>query len=307
MLNSTRSIRTEDRPKLEVHMSWWGMNGLQITGKNPSDEEKIRLIAEAGFDGVNGFLPEPGDAGAWKELLNGHGLSFSVNAYPASVPELEAFMQRAAAYDGEIGHVNVQVMTPFLTDAPAVELLEGLQALAGVYGIPVCIETHRGTITQDLLRTVEYVRAIESLRLTVDFSHYVTAGEMRTVSPEAEALLGTLLTRTSAIHGRISNGEQIQIDPGEHGEHEAVEHFVRWWKRGMEQWVQSAGREDVLPFVCELGPPPYAITRDEAAGRTEELGDRWSQSLWLARTARRLWEEARQVTDSALILDKKLQ
>ncbi|AEI40958.1 sugar phosphate isomerase/epimerase [Paenibacillus mucilaginosus] len=288
-------------------MSWWGMNGLQITGKNPSDEEKIRLIAEAGFDGVNGFLPEPGDAGAWKELLNGHGLSFSVNAYPASVPELEAFMQRAAAYDGEIGHVNVQVMTPFLTDAPAVELLEGLQALAGVYGIPVCIETHRGTITQDLLRTVEYVRAIESLRLTVDFSHYVTAGEMRTVSPEAEALLGTLLTRTSAIHGRISNGEQIQIDPGEHGEHEAVEHFVRWWKRGMEQWVQSAGREDVLPFVCELGPPPYAITRDEAAGRTEELGDRWSQSLWLARTARRLWEEARQVTDSALILDKKLQ
>ncbi|AFC29537.1 xylose isomerase domain-containing protein [Paenibacillus mucilaginosus 3016] len=288
-------------------MSWWGMNGQQITGENPSDEEKIRLIAEAGFDGVNGFLPESGDAGTWKELLNGHGLSFSVNAYPASVPELEAFMQRAAAYDGEIGHVNVQVMTPFLTGAPAVELLEGLQAPAGVYGIPVCIETHRGTITQDLLRTVEYVRAIESLRLTVDFSHYVTAGEMRTVSPEAEALLGTLLTRTSAIHGRISNGEQIQIDPGEHGEHEAVEHFVRWWKRGMEHWVQSAGREDVLPFVCELGPPPYAITRDEAAGRTEELGDRWSQSLWLARTARRLWEEARQVTDSALIPDEKLQ
>ncbi|WP_429312768.1 sugar phosphate isomerase/epimerase family protein [Paenibacillus mucilaginosus] len=306
-MNSTRFTRTEDRPKLEVHMSWWGMNGLQITGKNPSDEEKIRLIAEAGFDGVNGFLPEPGDAGAWKELLHGHGLSFSVNAYPASVRELEAFMQRAAAYDGEIGHVNVQVMTPFLTGIPAVELLGGLQALAGGYGIPVCIETHRGTITQDLLRTVEYVRAIESLRLTVDFSHYVTAGEMRTVSPEAEALLGTLLTRTSAIHGRISNGEQIQVDPGEHGEHEAVEHFVRWWKRGMEHWVQSAGRDDVLPFVCELGPPPYAITRDEAAGRTEEIGDRWSQSLWLARTARRLWEEAGQETGRALIPDEKLQ
>ncbi|WP_426452967.1 sugar phosphate isomerase/epimerase family protein [Paenibacillus sp. S-38] len=292
MLNSTRSIRIENPPKLQVEMSWWGMNGLQITGRHPTDEDKVRLIAEAGFDGVNGFLPEPGKADAWKSLLQAYGLSFSVNAYPATVQELEEFLQRAAAYEGVIGHVNVQVMTPFVTGVPAVELLGGLQALEEIYGIPVCIETHRGTITQDLLRTVDYVRALEKLRLTIDFSHYVTAGEMRTVPPEAESLLGTLLTRTSAIHGRISNGEQIQIDPGDHGEHEAVEHFARWWKRGMEHWRQAAGRGAILPFVCELGPPPYAITRDEAAGRTEELGDRWSQSLWLARTARRLWTEA---------------
>ncbi|MCZ8520846.1 MULTISPECIES: sugar phosphate isomerase/epimerase family protein [Paenibacillus] len=293
MSNSMRSIRTE-RPagrRLEVQMSWWGMSGLQGGAAGDTTEDKVRRIAEAGFDGINGFLPEPAGAQEWKRLLREYGLSFSVNAYPSSVGDLEGFLQRAAAYGGAIGHVNVQVMTPFVTGAPAQELLGGLQALVASYGIDVCIETHRGTATQDLLRTVRYVQALEDLRLTIDFSHYVTAGEMRTVSPEAEALLGILLTRTSAIHGRISNGEQIQVDPGEHGEHEAVPHFVRWWKRGMEYWLNDAGRGVVLPFVCELGPPPYAITRDECGERAEELGDRWAQSLWLARTARELWEE----------------
>src|SRR5690606_23103560 len=81
--------------KLEVHMSWWGMTGLddqhftaltkiRSIGQNDkrSVELKVAAIAEAGFDGINGFLPLPEDARHWRSLLEHYDLSFSVNAYP---------------------------------------------------------------------------------------------------------------------------------------------------------------------------------------------------------------------------------
>jgi len=269
-------------------MSWWGMSGLETNRKEQCEEEKIARIAEAGFDGINGFLPAPENEERWKRLLERYGLSFSVNAYPRSAAEMESFLKRAEEY-GDIQHINVQVLTPFLIDDPAVDLLRELDRLSREKGIPTYIETHRGTITQDLLRTVSYLEKLDSLRLTLDLSHYVVAGEMHTVAVEAENLFSVLLSRASAFHARVSNGEQVQVNLGPEGEHPMMKHFERWWGEGMRQWRTSAGPGDVLPFVVELGPPPYAITLDEYAGRTAEIGDRWQQSLFLRQTAKRLW------------------
>ncbi|MNI63156.1 hypothetical protein D3C73_1185080 [compost metagenome] len=132
---------------------------------------------------------------------------------------------------------------------------------------------------------------LDFLKLTIDFSHYVVAGELHTVSEQAESLLQTLLTRTAGIHGRVSNGEQVQVNVGDNGEHVMVPHFLRWWKSGMNHWLANAQDGDEFTFLCELGPAPYAITLDEYAGRTKEISDRWTQSLWFAKTARALWDE----------------
>jgi hypothetical protein len=40
-------------------------------------------------------------------------------------------------------------------------------------------------------------------------------------------------------------------------------------------------------FLCELGPPDYAIT--DANGR--ELSDRWAEAALLAQWAREIWSE----------------
>ncbi|WP_159882101.1 sugar phosphate isomerase/epimerase family protein [Paenibacillus puerhi] len=280
-------------------MSWWGMNGLQgrLQEEGPdsawSDEAKVRLIAEAGFDGINGFIPEPGLAPRWRKLLAEYGLSFSVNAYPASAADMADYLKQALAYGKDsIQHINAQVMTPFLTGDGAVRLLRDIRELSVTAGIPIYVETHRGTITQDLLRTAAYIEELVDLRLTIDFSHYVVAGEMRNPSSEAVALLHKLLRHTAAIHGRISNGEQVQVDIGPDGIHEMVPRFLDWWRIGMSHWRQTAGEHEAFPFVCELGPPPYAITADEYAGRTVEIADRWQQSLWLAQAARTIWRES---------------
>ena len=298
-MNSNPSIHTNcdksNEPKLEVHMSWWGMTGLDPVDTEQSLEQRIARIAEAGFDGINGFIPRPEEAGQWKKLLEKHSLSLSVNAYPRTAEDMAGFLEQVQQYDGVIQHSNVQVMTPFLIDEPAVKLLRELNELSNKAGVLASIETHRGTITQDLLRTVTYVEALESLRLTIDLSHYVVAGEMHTMSDEAEMLIVKLLERTSSIHARVSNGEQIQVDVGLSGEHPMLKHFQRWWRRGMLQWRRTAHCGEVLPFVVELGPPPYAITTDEYGKRVREISDRWEQSLFFMRLARSMWSEEKNI------------
>lgn len=285
-------------------MSWWGMNGLGVqngVGGEWSMEEKVRFIAEAGYDGINGMLPEGREAEQWHWLLDIYNLSYSVNAYPQTAEELDDFLRRAKSF-GRVNFVNVQVMRPFLVGDQAVQLLADLAELSRSSGIPAYIETHRGTITQDLLRTVEYAERLPGLELTIDFSHYVVAGEIRTVSDEAEALFQKLLPRTKSIHARVSNGEQVQIDIpifGSEGEevaadnefeHPMLKHFQRWWLEGMRSWRQTANEDEVFPFVCELGPPPYGITIRDKDGEPREVSDRWTQSLLFARIARSLWE-----------------
>jgi hypothetical protein len=42
----------------------------------------------------------------------------------------------------------------------------------------------------------------------------------------------------------------------------------------------------VLTFLCELGPPPYAITGPDCA----ELSDRWRDALVMKDMIRKLWD-----------------
>jgi sugar phosphate isomerase/epimerase len=300
-LSTIHRMSTKREPRLEVLMSWWGMSGLgghNGAGNEWSMEEKVWRIAEAGYDGINGMLPEGKEAEQWQRLLDQYNLSYSVNAYPKTAEELDVFLRKAKSF-GRVDFVNVQVMRPFLVGDHAVQLLAEMAELSRSAGIPAYIETHRGTITQDLLRTVEYAERLPELELTIDFSHYVVVGEMRTVSDEAEELLQTLLSRTKSIHARISNGEQVQIDIpmfGNVGEGEIefedpmLKHFQRWWLGGMQSWRQDAKEDEVLPFICELGPPPYAITVRGTDGVEREVSDRWTQALLFARIARSLWE-----------------
>jgi len=277
---------------MEVQMSWWTMTGLGSDGREWSTEERIARIAEAGYDGISGFLPPPGEAKEWRSLLEVYGLSLSVNAYPKSVSDMERFFVDAERYGGSIRFVNAQVLTPFVIDEPAEALLRSILECSEIAGIPVYIETHRGTITQDLIRTAALAGAIRHMRLTIDFSHYVLAGEMRSVSDEAEAWLEKLLPRTGAIHARVSDGERIQADLNEESVAPMLEHCRRWWASGMKHWRNNAAPGDIFPFVCELGPPPYAMTRSRPDGTAAEWGDRWSQSAMLARIGRELWERS---------------
>jgi hypothetical protein len=280
------------QPKLELQQSWWALYGLGNGERELTIEEKFEKIAEAGFTGILGRLPEPRDAERWRNLLDEYHFSFGVHSFPREREDLQALLIQAKEFG--VQYVNSQVANAFVTGEAATKLLSELIEEASTAQLPFFVETHRGKVTQDLLRTVDYVKAIEALRLTIDLSHYVAAGEL--VNAQAAALaepfFDVLLQRTSSIHARISNGEQIQVDIGPHGEHPMVPVFTGWWEKGMSYWLQEAQPGDILPFVVELGPWPYSFTIDEDAVHGKEMSDRWQQSLVFKRLAEEAWARA---------------
>ena len=64
-----------------------------------------------------------------------------------------------------------------------------------------------------------------------------------------------------------------------------VELFKGWWREGMQDWRARAEGDCI--FLCELGPPEYAMT--DAQGR--EMSNRWEEALQIKASVAEIWQE----------------
>jgi hypothetical protein len=207
-----------------------------------------------------------------------------------SIDKLEQ-LDVAISLAKKAGTPYVDVMTGpyYTTEAEAVKLLRMILDRFQAEKITAAFQTHRGLVTQDLLRTVEYAEAIPDLRFDVDLSHYFVAGEIwEDLTPEALKAFEPILGKAVMLDGRVSNGEQVQIDIGPSGDNPHARRFAALWKKAMVSWLERAKPGDILPFRVELGPPGYAIL--DTQGR--EISDRWAQTLVIRAVAERLFNEA---------------
>jgi hypothetical protein len=172
-----------------------------------------------------------------------------------------------------------------------VSVIERWLRVAEKGAMPLQFETHRNCITNDLFTTVQLLDAIPGMRVAADLSHYVVDREMPCPpTPQLEALISKVLGRSESFQGRVAARGQIQI--ALHFPHNAkwVALFRSWWRQGFADWrARHAHDAAELVFLCELGPPDYALT--DSQGR--ELSDRWSEATALAGWARELWNETK--------------
>jgi hypothetical protein len=68
---------------------------------------------------------------------------------------------------------------------------------------------------------------------------------------------------------------------------EWVNMFKGWWKDGMRMWRERNAADATLIFLCELGPPSYAITD----ARGNELSDRWEEAQVIKSWVEDIWME----------------
>jgi hypothetical protein len=69
-----------------------------------------------------------------------------------------------------------------------------------------------------------------------------------------------------------------------------VDLFMGWWEYGIRSWRRRADPDATLTFLCELGPPTYAITGADGY----ELSDRWQEALEMRDMIRALWRRIEQ-------------
>lgn len=270
--------------KLLIYQSLWAMERRRPDGLEWSLDEQLAMIRQAGFDGAGVRFVEP----AYAQTVTGHlrknGMSWQAQCYPVTIDDLKPVLDLAVKLGAD--HINLQPdVRPYRLE-DCIPLIEGWRRLAESAGVDVHIETHRNRMTTDLLFTLRLLDCFPDLRLTADVSHYLVGREFAwPVSCEDHQLIHRILDNAWGFHGRVASREQIQIPLGFAQHRGWVDLFMQWWRYGFRSWRRRADDDATLTFVCELGPPPYAITGADGY----ELSDRWQEAKQLMADVRRLW------------------
>jgi hypothetical protein len=270
-----------------VYQALWAMD--RLASPEASVAEKFERVREAGFDGMAidlGALTME-QAESTVPHFARTGLAGGLTAFPASVEALRPALQLAHRIAAPFVVVIGQEMPVRFADMPPV--IEGWLRVAEQESMPIQFETHRNCITNDLFTIVQLLDAVPEMRLAADLSHYVVDREMPCPpSAPLQQLITKVLERSDSFQGRVAARGQIQVALNFPQYAKWVALFREWWRQGFAAWrARHAGTESALVFLCELGPPDYAIT--DAQGL--ELSDRWREALLLARWARETWNE----------------
>lgn len=272
--------------KLEIFQSLWAMELRQPGIPERPMEENFRMAAEAGYHGlcIDPAVHEIDDFLKLKPLYREYELKCMVNAFPASIEELPLLLGLASELDASLVNVIGQVMP--LTVEEGVPLVRQWMADAQRAGLPLLFETHRDCTLNDLYYALQLIELVPEMRLCADLSHYVIDREMRLpLSVTDQDYMHRILERSDCFQGRIANREQIQVQIDFPQHRDWVEQFRAWWKEGIGMWRQRSDQDATLIFLCELGPPPYAMTDANQA----ELSDRWREALVIRSWVEEIW------------------
>lgn len=284
-----------DPPSLKVFLNMDNLQGLpawSVWGGLEGEQRFARLAAD-GFEGVQLTNREAPPGGC----LPYCGLD------RISLPR-EAIEVATLHRDRGDSCISVHVGWGTEDDAEIDRLVEATLDASSRCALPIFIETHRATITQDMWRTVKIAERFPEVRFNGDFSHYYCGQEMVYGGIENKmAFLRPVFDRIGFMHGRISSPGcmQVPVEPGfdrkpiqAHGVADYLADFRRLWTEAMKGFLRSARAGDVLIFAPELlaGTYYYARLFPSDRGELVEESDRYAQALIYRDLARACFADA---------------
>jgi hypothetical protein len=275
--------------RLRIGMTYGSAKDLppRSTGPRATADAIHFATSQAGYDAMQG-----GDA----QLCRAHGLQLLGSGVVPAVADAEAFV----AHWKQQGAVSATCIAGygFESDAEMDALAWEIIELSNNYQLPIYIETHRASITQDAWRTVQLAHRVPQVRFTGDFSHWFTGQEMLYGDFTARLnRLTSVFERVRFLHGRIGSRCCMQVNIGENLQHESVQYFRNFWILAMRGFLNADDSGRDLWFCPELLGPEYqyAHVYPSAHGQPEEDGDRWLQAKLLVRLAKECFEEAARI------------
>jgi len=272
--------------KLEIYQSLWGMELRSPHVPERTPEESFAMVAEAGFDGmcIDPSVDEIPEMKSLRSLFERHELGTMVNAFPYSEDDMQPLLEFAQEFNACMVNVISGVMP--IKPEDAVPVVRRWMQEAEDSNIPLLFETHRDGLLNDMYFTLQLMDLVPEMRLCADLSHFVVDRELRAPVPERDQkYISSILDRSDCFQGRVASREQVQVAINFQQHQEWVEIFKGWWKEGMRAWRRRNADDATLVFLCELGPPPYAITD----GEQRELSDRWEESLQIRDWVNEIW------------------
>lgn len=284
---------TKESPKLRIYLNLDTLLDLRPESIWPDLEglPRLRRLADDGFEGVQTNEPPV-------------SLSPIPHCGSARIDHPKDADTVAATHkDRGDSCVTVHVGTGLEDDRDSLALVGATLAASERHSIPIFIETHRATITQDVWRTVQITKQFPEVRFNADFSHYYTGLEMVYGDWDSKlAFMDPIFERTRFIHGRIGSPGCMQVAIGDDGEmphrksdaRDYVSDFKELWTRAMRGFLQTAKPGDYLVFCPELLRSGIYYAREflNREGRLLEESDRYQQALLYQKIAQKCFQEA---------------
>lgn len=274
-----------DAPKLEVFLNLDTLNNLPPDGTWPGleGEALIGRLQADGFEGVQ-------VAGSSRIAGFPHCGLGRVNTPAEALP-----LARQHADLGDLC-LTLHVGWGIEEDDEVFRLVDAILSASEQTQLPVFIETHRATITQDMWRTVQIVKRFPEVLFNGDFSHYYCGQEMvyggadmMSGVPVKMAFMAPVFDRIGFMHGRIASPGSMQMPIDDTSSRPAAatgvaDYFADFrlmWTRAMRGFLKNAGPGDVLVFAPEILAPTYYYARvfRDSTGRFVEESDRYAQAL----------------------------
>ncbi len=273
----------------------WGAPDFS-TGPRLQDADVYSVLASAGYEAVQ--TP-------WPSATQQLGFSrFAV----ARITDL-AQIEEVARTNGAFGFLSTTVIvgTGLETDREINRYCEALMDASVKHAHPLLLETHRGSITQDIRRTLSAIERFPELRFTADLSHWYVGNDLYGANFDVTLdALAPVFERVRFVHGRIATPTCVQVSvDGVDDRRAYVEDFRRLWTRCFALCLAHAEPHERIPFAPELLPAMaeaggvqyamyYAQTRRTETGEEREESDRWVQAGYVLAIARDAFEAALQ-------------
>ncbi|MEL6287803.1 MAG: sugar phosphate isomerase/epimerase [Pseudomonadota bacterium] len=271
---------------LQVYQSLWAMELRRPDGFERSVEENFSMVAEAGYDGmaIDLGVTALDDARVLRPHFERHDLGCMINAFPTTIESLRPVLQMARDFDAAFVNVIGQVM-PLAIDE-MIPVLETWMEMSDAEGMPIQFETHRNCITNDLFVILQLLDRIPHLPLCADLSHMLVDREFWYPISEADnAMISRILAHSESFQGRVASREQVQVQISFPQHAKWFDQFATWWEEGFRSWRARHSAHEPCIFLCELGPPEYAITGADGY----ELSDRWEEAATIRTRVEAIW------------------
>ena len=268
---------------LHIYQSLWAMRPYDLA--NPPFAEICARVAAAGYKGLalDFGADDVSVAKAIRPHMEREGLTPLIVAFPKTVESLRETLELAKDFGSPFVDVIGQVM-PLTVDG-MIPVIRSWIEMSEQAGMPVQFETHRNCITNDLYSTLALLDAVPEMRLCSDLSHYVVDREFwYPLSDRDMGLISRIQARADSFQGRVASRQQIQLQLDFPQHQKWVELFKGWWEEGLQSWRRRNASGDCV-FLCELGPPEYAMTGADGA----ELSDRWEEALQIKAWIEEIW------------------
>ncbi len=278
---------SKNPPRLRMEINWWNMDSLVEGSSFPGDHTdpgaRIDAVLLAGYDGINTGDPA---------LCHPRGLRTTTGFRADTVDELKKQADEA----GALGHdaIGVHLGTGMENVREACRLYEGVCQTSESVELPIFVETHRATLTQDMFRAVEMARLFPEVKYLGDFSHWWTGLEWCYGDVDQKIDFVTpVLSNVGMLQGRIGTPGSIQVKL-EHVNEKSFSFFRTMWTKAMTHFIQRREPGSVFIFAVELlgASISYARTFPSGSGGMTEESDRWQEASLVRDLASECWSAA---------------